>query len=189
MAKSLLGRTLYRKAPEGTVSGRLVEVEAYCGAADPASHAFRRRTPRNSVMFGPPGHLYVYLTYGIHHCANLVTEPEGVAGAVLLRAVEPLEGLDLMARRRGLGDPRLLARGPGRLCQAFGLSLPDNDTPPASPTLWVGSGRRREGPTLSSYRIGVDPALDRPWRFYEAGPWTSGPKNPRIPPGPPTGIG
>lgn len=172
-----MGRILVRQSPAGTVSGRLVEVEAYCGADDPASHAYRRMTPRNAIMFGPAGHLYVYFTYGMHHCANIVTALEGQAGAVLLRAVEPLDGMDLMAERRNLSDHRLLAKGPGRLTQAFGLSRQDNGLDLTSDEIWVGSERTLSGPIRTSMRIGVRPELDSPWRFYEEGPWTSGPKS------------
>lgn len=185
VARDLVGHTLYRSTPEGLVAGRLVEVEAYRGPADPNSHAFRR-TPRSAIMYGPPGILYVYFTYGMHHCANIVAEQDGVAGAVLLRAVEPVEGLDLMAARRGVAGPRLLARGPGRLCQAFGLSRADNGTDLATGDVWVGSERRLDAEVEVSYRIGVDASADFPWRFFEPGPWTSGP---RIPPGPPVPIG
>ena len=185
MAESLVGRVLYRQTPEGLVSGRLVEVEAYCGVDDPNSHAYRR-TPRSAIMYGPPGVLYVYFTYGMHHCSNIVTEPDGTAGAVLLRAVEPLEGLGLMAARREVSEARLLARGPGRLCRAFGLSRADNGTDLATGDLWVGTDRRLEEPVQRSYRIGVDASTDQPWRFYEPGPWTSGR---RTPPGPPVPIG
>lgn len=175
VAESLVGHTLYRLTPEGLVSGRLVEVEGYCGPDDPNSHAFRK-TARSAIMYGPSGILYVYFTYGMHHCANVVCDGEGVAGAVLLRAVEPLDGQDLMAVRRGVTDLRLLARGPGRLCQAFGLTRQDNGSDLATGDVWIGSGRRLEGPVLNSYRIGVNAATDQPWRFYEAGPWTSGPR-------------
>ena len=137
-------------------------------------------------MYGPPGVLYVYFTYGMHHCSNIVAETDGVAGAVLLRAVEPLDGLALMAARRGVSDPRLLAKGPGRLCQAFGLTRADNGTSLATGDVWVGTERRLEGPVHRSLRIGVDPATDQPWRFYEPGPWTSGPK---APPGAAVAIG
>jgi DNA-3-methyladenine glycosylase len=174
VAESLLGRNLYRESEEGLVAGRLVEVEAYCGSSDPASHAYRRRTPRNSIMFGPPGYLYVYFTYGMHHCANVVAESEGVAGAVLLRAVEPLHGLELMGARRGTNVPRLLARGPGRLCQAFGLTLVHNGSDLTLGPVWVGRSRRLKGPIRTSSRIGVKPEMDQPWRFYEEGPWVSG---------------
>ncbi|HEX2052911.1 MAG TPA: DNA-3-methyladenine glycosylase [Actinomycetota bacterium] len=185
VAKSLVGHTLYRSTPEGLVAGRLVEVEAYCGPVDPNSHAFRR-TPRSAIMYGPPGVLYVYFTYGMHHCANIVADRDGDAGAVLLRAVEPVEGLELMAVRRGVTDRRLLAKGPGRLCQAFGLTRADNGTDLATGGVWVGTKRRLEAPVRSSYRVGVDASTDFPWRFFEPGPWTSGPK---TPPGAPVPIG
>jgi DNA-3-methyladenine glycosylase len=180
VARSLVGHTLYRVSPDGLVAGRLVEVEAYCGPSDPNSHAFRR-TPRSAIMYGPPGILYVYFTYGMHHCANIVCEQDGTAGAVLMRAVEPLDGLDLMAARRKLTDPRLLAKGPGRLCQAFGLTRAENGTDLATGDVWVGPECRLEGEVLTSYRVGVDDSTDFPWRFYEPGPWTSGLKNPRVP--------
>ena len=176
VAEALLGHTLYRETEEGLVAGRLVEVEAYCGTEDPASHAYRRVTPRNAVMFGPAGHLYVYFTYGMHHCANVVTFEEGIAGAVLLRAVEPLEGLELMAARRGLSDPRLLAKGPARLCQAYGLTRQDNGADLIEGDLWVGEERTQKGPVRTSLRIGVKPELDKPWRYFEEGPFTSGRK-------------
>ncbi len=175
MAESLVGRTLYRETEEGLVAGRLVEVEAYCGTEDPASHAYRRLTPRNAIMFGPAGYLYVYFTYGMHHCANIVTFEEGFAGAVLLRAVEPLEGLDLMAARRGLSAPRLLAKGPGRLCQAYGLTRLNNGADLITGDLWVGEERVQNGPVCTSLRVGVKPELDKPWRFFEAGPYVSAP--------------
>jgi DNA-3-methyladenine glycosylase len=177
VARDLVGRTLVHESPEGSVAGRLVEVEAYCGTGDPSSHAYRR-TPRSEVMYGPPGHLYVYFTYGMHHCANLVAEAEGVPGAVLLRAVEPTGGLDLMARRRGTSDPRLLARGPGRLCQAFGLDLTHNRLDLADGPVWVEEAAAFAGPLVVSPRIGLRPGQDQPWRFSEAGPWTSGPAIP-----------
>lgn len=181
VARCLLGRMLFRRSPEGLVAGRVVEVEAYCGAGDPASHAYRRRTDRNSRMFGPPGHLYVYFTYGMHHCANIVTCLDGVAGAVLLRAVEPAEGLELMALRRGVRDPRLLARGPGRLCQAFGLTRAHNGADLEDGEVGVGVDRRTAGPVRTSVRIGLKPQMDQPWRFYEEGPWVSGPGARRSP--------
>jgi DNA-3-methyladenine glycosylase len=174
VARDLVGRTLVHESPEGRVAGRLVEVEAYCGTEDPSSHAYRR-TPRSEVMYGPPGHLYVYFTYGMHHCANLVTEAEGMPGAVLLRAVEPTRGLDLMARRRGTADPRLLARGPGRLCQAFGLNLTHNRLDLTEGPVWVEGTPVINGPVLTTARIGLRPGQDQPWRFAEVGPWTSGP--------------
>ena len=167
----LLGCTLSHRTPEGTVSVRLTEVEAYAGEADPASHAWRGRTPRNAVMFGPAGFLYVYFSYGMHFCGNVVVGVEGTASAVLLRAGEVVEGEELARARRG---PRVvtpgLARGPANLMQALGVDRRHDGAHllgggplalaagrPAPP------GRVRCGP-----RVGVSRAADVPWRFWLA---------------------
>ncbi|MGH2772798.1 MAG: DNA-3-methyladenine glycosylase [Actinomycetota bacterium] len=175
VAESLIGRTLYRLTGEGLVSGRIVETEAYCGTDDPSSHAFKGPTPRSAIMFGPPGHLYVYLSYGMHHCANIVAHSSGRAGAVLLRAVEPAEGKDLMAQRRGVDSPMLLARGPGRLCRAFAVSLADNGADLTAGAISIGARRVLRAPIARSARVGLRAGMDQPWRFYEPGPWTSRP--------------
>ena len=125
VARDLLGRLLVRRLPEITLVARVVECEAY-QEDDPASHSFRGVTTRTEVMFGPAGRLYVYFTYGMHFCMNVVTGDEGEGSAVLLRAAEPLEGLDWMRRCRRVVDPRLLCSGPGRLTQAFGIGREDN---------------------------------------------------------------
>jgi DNA-3-methyladenine glycosylase len=126
VAPDLIGCVLVHGSPEGTASVRLVETEAYRGPHDPGSHGYRGMTPRTEVMFGPPGRLYVYLSYGVHWCANIVTGRDGHCQAVLLRAGEPLEGLELMRARRGHLPDRLLASGPGRLAQALGLNKRHN---------------------------------------------------------------
>ena len=171
VAPDLLGRVLVRVLPDGTrLAARLVEVEAY-GPNDPASHAFRGPTPRNLVMFGPPGHLYVYFTYGMHFCSNVVTGAEGTGSAVLLRAAEPLEGLDAMAVRRGVDAPTLLCSGPGRLTQALDISRPENGADlvrDASVQLRMGDPVAPRSITRST-RVGVNVGAERRWRFYEAG--------------------
>jgi DNA-3-methyladenine glycosylase len=149
------------------VGGRIVEVEAY-DHEDPASHGYRGRTPRNASMFGPPGCAYVYRSYGIHWCLNLVCEGEGVANAVLVRALEPTHGLETMRERRGLDDPRLLCSGPGKLCQALGVTREHDglrlDRPP-----FELHARDREVEIVSGPRIGITHAAELPWRYAEAG--------------------
>jgi DNA-3-methyladenine glycosylase len=153
----------------GEVSVRLTEVEAYDGGGDPASHAYRGRTGRNAVMFGPPGHLYVYFTYGMHYAANIACGPEGRASGILLRAGEVVAGVELVRSRRGKSVDRDLARGPGRLAQALGLDATFNGTP------LFGGGMVSIEPgiapaaILTGPRVGVSTAADRPWRFWEAG--------------------
>jgi DNA-3-methyladenine glycosylase len=149
------------------VGGVIVETEAYA-PDDPASHSYGGRTRRNTVMFGQPGHLYVYRSYGIHWCANVVCGAEGVGAAVLLRALEPTHGLDTMRRRRGLDDPELLAAGPGRLTHALGLTGEnDGDDLTAPPYVLVAP----DGPVdvVTSSRVGISRAVERPWRYTLGG--------------------
>jgi DNA-3-methyladenine glycosylase len=173
----------------GRIAGRIVETEAYGGADDPASHAHRGATPRNRVMFGPPGHAYVYFTYGMHHCFNVVCGREGRAAAVLIRALAPVAGVDAMARRRGTRDRAGLARGPGSLARALGLDRGHDGADLTRGALWVADrpplreGRRVErGP-----RVGIRVATERAWRYWLAGdPHVSrarraGPAAPRRP--------
>jgi DNA-3-methyladenine glycosylase len=171
VAPDLLGRILVRVLADGTrLAARLVEVEAY-GPDDPASHAFRGPTPRNLVMFGPPGHLYVYFTYGMHFCSNVVTGSDGVGSAVLLRAAQPLEGIEAMADHRGVDAPTLLCSGPGRLTQAMAIARAENGVDLVRDgTLHVLSGEATSRRLVQrSSRVGVNVGADRRWRFYERG--------------------
>ncbi len=174
MAPQLLNKVLTC----GDVSGRIVEVEAYRGAEDPASHAYRGRTRRNGVMFGPPGYLYVYFTYGMYFCCNVVCQDEGVAGAVLLRALAPLRGLDAMrARRPKARRDRDLCSGPGKLSQALAVDRRYDGVDLLSGTSEVrllddGFGPPQAGDVLSTPRIGISSQLTtafEPWRFSVRG--------------------
>lgn len=177
LARAVLGRVLVREHPDGAVAGRIVEVEAYRGARDAASHAYRGPTARNAVMFGEAGHAYVYFTYGMHHCLNFVAQEAAGAAAVLVRALEPVAGLDLMRRRRGVEDLVRLARGPGCVAQALALARADDGLDLVRSPLWVsdlppdrGGHRIERGP-----RIGIRQATDLEWRFFLAGhPCVSG---------------
>jgi DNA-3-methyladenine glycosylase len=163
VAPDLLGAVLVVERDGALVAGRIIETEAYT-ADDPASHSFRGRTRRNEVMFGTAGHLYVYRSYGIHWCANIVTGEDGDGQAVLLRAVDPIEGADEMLRRRG----RLpLANGPGKLCQAFGLDGADDgaDLCAAGPIRVLEDEMGPPVEPVAGPRIGITKAVDTPWRF------------------------
>ena len=166
VAPSLLGATLRHSE----VAVRLTEVEAYDGPTDPASHAHRGRTARNAIMFGPPGHLYVYFSYGMHWAANVICGPEGHAAGVLLRAGEVVDGIEVARTRRGRARDRDLARGPGRLCAALRLSSEHKGC------YLLGDGPVRLEPPavrpemiMSGPRVGVSLEADRPWRFWVAG--------------------
>ena len=172
VARDLPGKYLIRRLKGTTLAGRIVEVEAYCGSRDPASHAYRGMTPRNEVMFSGGGHLYVYFTYGMHFCCNVVAGPEGSGLAVLLRAVEPVAGMDTMMRLRS-SDGRTrkihdLCSGPGKLCQAFGIGRGENGTDLCGDTIWIARERRPAGASLiaRSMRIGISSGKEHLWRFY-----------------------
>jgi DNA-3-methyladenine glycosylase len=161
VAPELIGVTLLVDG----VGGKIVEAEAY-DQEDPASHGYRGRTPRNAAMFGPPGHAYVYRSYGIHWCLNLVCEKEGTANAVLLRALEPTHGLDAMRERRGLDDPRLLCSGPGRLCQSLGVTR-EHDGLPLDRSPFELLARDRDVEVVAGPRVGITRAAELPWRYAE----------------------
>ena len=165
VARDLLGRLLVHESPEGVTVGRIVETEAYRGADDPASHAYRL-TPRSRIMAGPPGIAYVYFTYGNHFCANVVADRKGTASAVLLRALEPVAGIDLMAARRGTSSPRLLASGPGRLTRAMGIDRRHNGWDLTRPPLFIADARPGRRRIAAGPRIGIRRATNRPWRFF-----------------------
>jgi len=183
VAPDLLGRILVRRLPDGTrLVVRLVEVEAY-GPDDPASHAFRGPTPRNLVMFGMPGHLYVYFTYGMHFCSNVVTGRLDEGSAVLLRAAEPLAGLETMAANRGVESRRLLCSGPGRLTQALAIGRAEN----GADLIRGGEVSLREGEPLPprriarSSRVGVNVGAEARWRYFERDSPFPSPGRPSIP--------
>jgi DNA-3-methyladenine glycosylase len=175
VAPDLIGATLL----VGRTGGVIVEVEAY-HHTDPAAHSYRGRTPRNAVMFGPPGFAYVYRSYGIHWCLNFVCEGEGSAAAVLIRALQPTEGLGLMRRRRGLEDERLLCAGPGRLCEALGVTDRDYGRKLVPP--WFELRARAEVPEIvTGPRIGLSVGLEFQWRYgLKGSPYLSKPF-PRLP--------
>lgn len=173
VAPELIGATLLVDG----VGGVIVEVEAY-HHTDPAAHSYRGQTERNAVMFGPAGYAYVYRSYGIHWCLNFVCEAEGSASAVLIRAIEPTAGIPLMRRRRGLGEMRLLCSGPGRLCEALGVTRAYNACALHKPPFEL---RARPGKVevVAGPRIGITKAVDYPWRYGLAGsPYLSRPFKP-----------
>jgi DNA-3-methyladenine glycosylase len=193
VAPDLLGCVLWHDSPAGPVAVRLAEVEAYAGRADPASHAFRGQTARNGVMFGPAGHVYVYFTYGMHFCVNLVCQPAGQPEAVLIRAGAVIDGAELARQRRSgrAADPASdlavagadgsrkvrevdLARGPGRLCQALGIDRALDGADACAPESPLGIGPAAAEATAphdirTGPRVGISQATDRPWRYWLAG--------------------
>ena len=188
MARELLGKLLIRREGRKLLAGRIVEDEAYLGALDPAAHAFNGPTARNAVLFGPPGHAYVYFIYGNHYCTNVSCMPEGEAEGVLLRAMEPVCGVSEMANFRGIELPeeprtsqlRLLSSGPGRMSEALGITRQrdnDKDLTDKRSDLWLADDGYRAEAIATSKRIGIKKAIDQPLRFVIAGnPFVSGPR-------------
>jgi DNA-3-methyladenine glycosylase len=173
VAEDLLGKVLVHRTPGGVAAGMIVETEAYIGEDDPACHAAPGPTARNAPLYGPPGLAYVYLNYGIHNLVNAVTESEGHPAAVLIRALEPLEGIRLMRRRRAPDGRHIadadLCRGPGNLTKALGITLSDNLLDLTSSRLVIEDHGMRWSVMSFGPRIGIRVAVDRPWRYWIAG--------------------
>ncbi len=166
VAVDLLGSILTHRTNDGLTQGIIVETEAYLGQGDPSSHAFHGPTPRNAIMFGPAGYAYVYFTYGIHHCFNVITGSIGTAEAVLIRALEPCSGTRLMKLRRRRADTRHLCSGPAKLVQAMGITKADNGLDLASsPSLFIETGKQPLQ-IVATTRIGITKAVELPLRFY-----------------------
>ncbi len=195
VAQNLLGMIMVRRWRTETLKGRIVETEAYLGEQDPASHAYRGMTTRNEVMFGIGGHLYVYFTYGMHYCCNVVTEEEGIGHAVLIRALEPLDGLRTMARNRNVALPggtsadfplRVLTQlcsGPGKLCQALNITRKENGIDLCGSEIWIGDDHSDlpRSSIVTSTRVGITGGTTHEWRFFIK-------DNPFVSKGKPAGI-
>jgi DNA-3-methyladenine glycosylase len=168
VAKELLGKLLVRKTRDGRIVARIVEVEAYGGSDDPASHAYRGLTERNRVMFGKPGFAYVYFIYGNHYCLNVKAETEGVPGAVLIRAVELIEGIELARRNRGVHSLKELSNGPGKLTKALHISKAENglDLVKSKELYICESEEDNRWEISTSARVGIKEGIDNLWRFY-----------------------
>jgi len=175
VARALLGCVLVHDTPEGRAAGRIVETEAYLARKDPASHAFKGPTQRNAAMFGHPGTAYIYFIYGMYYCFNVVTGPHGVGEAVLIRALEPIEGLPLMEKRRGTDIARNLCSGPGKLVLALGIRPEHNHASLLSGPLHIetpetfGLAKVSARKIVATKRVGISAAADLPLRFYERG--------------------
>jgi len=190
VARGLLGKVLVRQLGRERMAGRIVEVEAYLGTDDAAAHAAAGLTPRNRVLFGPPGRSYVYFIYGNYYCLNVSCLPDGVAGGVLFRALEPLAGLRTMARNRGISgelterSKRLLTTGPGRLCEAMKITrAKDNDLDMTSPKsgVWIGDDGYRTTRIAITRRIGITKSAEHPLRYIIAeSKFVSGPRTQRL---------
>ena len=171
VAKNLLGKLLVRELPEGRLIGKIVEVEAYGGKDDPASHAYKGRTPRNQVMFGKPGLAYIYFTYGMHYCFNVKAEKEGIPGAVLIRALEPIEGIEIMKRNRQVQKITELTNGPAKLTKAMKITTELNgwDLTIGEKLFICAPPREEKFEIVTTPRVGIRVGTERLWRFYIKG--------------------
>jgi DNA-3-methyladenine glycosylase len=168
VAADLLGKLLVRVKNGKVTAGKIVELEAYRSSDDAASHAYRQQTPRNALMFGEPGRAYVYFIYGMYYCVNVVTETHGVAGACLIRALEPVEGIPQMKKRRGLSHLHELANGPGKLCLAMAIDKRLNGEDLLGESIYI-LDHEKPLTIKRSPRIGIKAATEKPWRFFIAG--------------------
>ena len=184
LARFLIGKVVVHDLPEGRLSGRIVETEAY-PPGDPAGHHFRGPTPRIRSMYLDPGHAYIFFNYGAHFMLNVVSEPAGIAAAILIRALEPVDGIELMKRHRKTSQLLNLTSGPGRLAAAFQIDRRHDGLDLCAPgPLWLGKTSRPPGPIGKTVRIGISRAADQLLRFYERGnPFVSGPKRLLLPAG------
>ena len=170
VARELIGKHLVRELDGEQLIGKIVETEAYIGEDDPACHAAPGKTPRNAVMYGPPGFSYVYFIYGMYYCLNAVTQAEGYPAAVLIWAVEPIAGIPLMQRLRNVSRVQNLANGPGKLCQAFAIDRSLNAADLTCPPLWIAGGQQLSpGALTTTTRIGIRVGRDKKWRYFLAG--------------------
>jgi len=167
VARDLLYKTLVYEHPDGLIAADIVEVEAYIGEDDPACHAAPGKTGRNAIMYGPGGYAYIYFIYGMYHCFNIVTERSGFPAAVLVRAAEPVAGVDLM-RRNSPPSCRKPTDGPGKLCRAFGLTREQNGLDLTAGKLYLLDRGKKAAEVMTSRRIGIKKAIDRRWRFFDA---------------------
>ena len=168
VAPEILGKYIVYQAPGGTLSARIVEVEAYIGRNDPACHAANGKTKRNEVMFGLPGFTYIYFIYGMYYCLNFVTEPEGTPAALLLRAAEPVSGTDIMQKNSPKKTPLELLNGPGKFCRSFGLTREQNGLDLTGDVIYLEDRHQTVTNIGKSRRIGIKNATDRLWRYYDA---------------------
>lgn len=169
VTRRLLGKVLVHETRQGPAAGMVVEAEAYMGPGDPACHSARGLTPRTEVMFGPPGRAYVYFTYGMHYCFNVVTQPPGAAEAVLIRALEPMEGVGLMRKRRGRDQLAELTSGPAKLCVAMGIDKKCNGADLARPPLYLEDREIDPGEVVWRPRVGIRVGTQHLWRCYIKG--------------------
>ena len=168
VAENLIGKYIVYNAPSGRLSARIVEVEAYIGSDDPACHAARGKTPRNAVMFGKPGFTYIYFIYGMYYCLNFVTEKESRAAAILLRAAEPVEGINLMKKGSTKTKPQRLLAGPGKFCRAFGLTRAQNGLDLTGDVIYLEDRNTGADNIIRTPRIGINHGTELNWRFCDA---------------------